>query len=348
MSRDEIVVQGAREHNLKGFDLRIPRGALTTITGVSGSGKSSLAFDTIFQEGQRRFVESLSAYARQFLGNLDKPRVDRIDGLSPTVSIDQKTTNRNPRSTVGTITEIHDHLRLLFARLGEASCPECGKGLAALTKDQIAERILQRGGNQPASVLAPLVRGRKGEYRKELSQLRLKGWTRARIDGEVKRLDEPISLARNKKHTIELVVDRFSLTAENATRLAEAVGQALNLGSGTCAVLIGEQYQEYASALACQECGVSLPEIEPRLFSFNSPYGACPECEGLGLKRAIDPALVVRDAALSIREGAIGTIGSNGVLPYSNLGVESLEQVAAHYGFSLDQPWKSPPSPSRR
>ncbi|MFH0945480.1 MAG: excinuclease ABC subunit UvrA [Planctomycetota bacterium] len=340
MSLNEIVVEGAREHNLKSIDLRIPRSALTTITGVSGSGKSSLAFDTIFQEGQRRFIESLSAYARQFLGNLDKPRVDRVDGLSPTISIDQKTVNRNPRSTVGTITEIHDHLRLLFARLGEAHCPKCGRGLVAQTRDQIADRLLGQAKGGTVQVLAPIIRGRKGEYRKDLEGLRLKGFVRARIDGTVRRLDEEISLSRYQKHTIEVVVDRLRATAERRGRLAEAVEAAFKLADGVVAALIGEEHALFSSRLACPDCELDFPELEPRLFSFNSPYGACRSCSGLGMSQRFDPRLLVPDENLSIREGAIATTSRTGYVTYSRLGPESLERVASAFRFSLDTPWK--------
>ncbi|MBI4880469.1 MAG: excinuclease ABC subunit UvrA, partial [Planctomycetes bacterium] len=341
MTLNEIVVQGAREHNLKGLDLRVPRGTLTTITGVSGSGKSSLAFDTIFQEGQRRFVESLSAYARQFLGNLEKPRVDRVDGLSPTVSIDQKTANRNPRSTVGTITEIHDHLRLLYARLGTPHCEKCGRALAAQTRDQIADRLLALGEGQSVQVLAPIVRGRKGEYRKELESLRLKGFVRARIDGRIQRLDEPVALDRYRKHTIELVIDRLTASRERLLRIAEALDTALKMAGGCAAALVGDEHVTFSSRLACPDCELDFPELEPRLFSFNSPYGACPICSGLGATRRFDPGLIVPDPELSISDGAIRTMTRTGYLAYSRLGPESLREVARVFGFSLDQPWKT-------
>lgn len=341
MPLNDIVVQGAREHNLKGIDLTVPRGTLTTVTGVSGSGKSSLAFDTIFQEGQRRFVESLSAYARQFLGNLDKPRVDRVDGLSPTISIDQKTVNRNPRSTVGTITEIYDHLRLLLARLGEAHCPGCDRLLAAQTRDQMADRLLEAGAGQGIQILAPIVQGRKGEYRKELESLRLKGFVRARIDGEICRLDEEIRLSRYKKHTIEVVVDRVKATPERLSRIAEALETALQLANGVAAALVGDEHMLFSSRLACPDCGSDFPELEPRLFSFNSPYGACDACSGLGQQKRFDEALLIPDPALSIREGAIQVMSKKGYLAYARLGPESLEKVARTFRFSLDQPWSS-------
>ncbi|MFG0317917.1 MAG: excinuclease ABC subunit UvrA [Planctomycetota bacterium JB042] len=344
MTLREIVVQGAREHNLKGVDLRVPRGTLTTITGVSGSGKSSLAFDTIYQEGQRRFVESLSAYARQFLGTLEKPKVDHVEGLSPTISIDQKTVNRNPRSTVGTITEIHDHLRLLFARLGTPHCVECGRTLSAQTRDQIADRLLERGAGRRVQVLAPIVRGRKGEYRKELEALRLKGFVRARVDGEEVRLDEPESLprlARNKKHDIEVVVDRLKPTPDKAGRLAEAVETAARMAGGVVAATIDDEEVTFSASLSCPDCGVDFPELEPRLFSFNSPYGACDACAGLGESRSFDVDLIVPNQEKSIREGCFATMTKTGYLTYSRLGPEALEEVARFFGFTLDQPWRT-------
>ncbi len=341
MTQREIVVQGAREHNLKGVDLRLPRGAFTTITGVSGSGKSSLAFDTIYQEGQRRFIESLSAYARQFLGTLEKPKVDHVEGLSPTISIDQKTVNRNPRSTVGTVTEIFDHLRLLFARLGTPHCPRCRRALSAQTKDQIADRILAAGDGRRVHVLAPVVRGRKGEYTKELDGFRLKGFVRARIDGEVRRIDEPIRLSRYQKHTIELVIDRLVLAKDKANRLAEAIEAALKLGDGNVGALIDDEHVAYSARLSCPDCEIDFPELEPRLFSFNSPYGACPECSGIGETRRFDPELIVPNPELSIAGGAIATMTKTGYLSYSRLGPESLKKVARTFGFRLDQPWNT-------
>ncbi|MBK6940211.1 MAG: excinuclease ABC subunit UvrA [Planctomycetes bacterium] len=337
----EIVVQGAREHNLKGVDLRLPRGSLTTITGVSGSGKSSLAFDTIFQEGQRRFVESLSSYARQFLGNVEKPRVDHVEGLSPTISIDQKTVNRNPRSTVGTITEIFDHLRLLFARLGTPHCTGCDRELTAQTKDQIADRLVASSEGKRLQVLAPVIQGRKGEYRKELEQLRLKGFVRARVDGEERRLDEEIKLSRYVKHTIEVVVDRLVGAKDKAGRVAEAVEQALKLTNGVVAALIDDQHVEFSAKRSCSACGTDFPDLEPRLFSFNSPFGACPECNGLGLRRTFDAALLIEDENLSIAQGALKAMTKTGYLAYARLGPESLKRVAQHFGFTLDQPWKT-------
>jgi excinuclease ABC subunit A len=301
----EIVIQGAREHNLKGVDLRLPRGALITMTGVSGSGKSSLAFDTIYQEGQRRFVESLSSYARQFLGQTEKPKVEHIEGLSPTISIDQKTVNRSPRSTVGTVTEIWDHLRLLFARLGSPLCPSCGKPVFPQSAEQIVERVLAERAGRQLTFLAPIVKDRKGEYRKEIEALRMKGYARARIDGVVRRLDEPIELARYERHTIEVVLDRIEVAAAKRARIAEAVENGLRLGDGIVSVLDDEQHDTFSARLSCPECGVSLPEMEPRTFSFNSPHGACPHCDGLGVADSVDPGLVVPYPDKTIDGGAI-------------------------------------------
>lgn len=282
---DQIVVANACVHNLKGVDLDLPRDSLVVFTGVSGSGKSSLAFDTIYQEGQRRFMESLSSYARQFLGKMERPEVDRVEGLSPTISIDQKTVNRNPRSTVGTVTEIADHMRLLMARLGQAHCPECDTPITAQSPGQIADDILDLPVHTSVILLAPIVQDRKGEYRKELADLREKGWLRARIDGEIRRLDEDIELARYEKHTIEVVLDRIKVQPEVRGRLVEGVERGLAMAKGTLTALVGpdQELRTWSSDRACpQHPGVSIPELEPRLFSFNAPQGACPTCSGLG------------------------------------------------------------------
>ena len=306
MSQRDIVVRGAREHNLKGIDVTIPRGSLTTVTGVSGSGKSSLAFDTIQREGQRRYVESLSAYARQFLGQCEKPRVDHVEGLSPTVSIDQKSVNSNPRSTVGTITEVHDHLRLLFARLGTPHCVQCGKPVQSWTADGIVERIVSAHNGRQVTLLGTLIRERKGEYRKELEALRTKGYVRARIDGEIRRLDEPIELARYERHSIEVVLDRVRVATEQRARVAEAVQAGLALGLGEIVVCCDAAGEERCSTMrACPDCNTSLTELEPRLFSFNSPQGACVQCDGLGESGVVDLNLVVPDRTKSIEEGAV-------------------------------------------
>jgi excinuclease ABC subunit A len=335
----DIVVRGAREHNLKGVDLRIPRGALVTMTGVSGSGKSSLAFDTLYQEGRRRFVESLSSYARQFLGRTEKPKVEHLEGLSPAVSIDQKTVNRSPRSTVGTTTEIYDHLRLLFARLGTPHCPTCGKTVDAQSAQQIADRILAVHAGKALMILAPLVKDRKGEYRKELDELRLKGYVRARIDGEIKRLDEPIELARYERHTIEVVLDRLKIDPDKAGRLAEAIEAGLKLGQGVVATQDGDRYEQYSSKFACPDCGVDLPEMEPRTFSFNSPHGACAKCDGLGETADVDPGLVVPDPSLTVDDGAIAPMkGASWTLKH-HFGREVIVAVCDHFKIPRDKPW---------
>ncbi len=341
-SQREIVVIGAREHNLKGVDIRLPRGALIAMTGVSGSGKSSLAFDTIFQEGQRRFVESLSSYARQFLGRTEKPKVEHIEGLSPTISIDQKTVNRSPRSTVGTVTEIHDHLRLMFARMGTPHCPSCGKPVAAQTSDRITDRVMASRAGKSVMVLAPIVKDRKGEYRKELEELRMKGYVRARIDGLVRRLDEPIELARFERHTIEVVLDRIKIEEERRSRLAEAVENGLKLGGGVVGVLETDDGvpESFSSRAACPDCDVSLPEMEPRTFSFNSPHGACPSCDGLGEREDVDPRLVIPDTTLSLAQGAIApSHGASWSLRH-HMGADILEAVCEGLNVPWDVPWR--------
>jgi len=345
----DIVVHGASEHNLRHVDVTIPRLALTTITGVSGSGKSSLAFDTIYQEGQRRYVESLSAYARQFLGRIEKPKVDRIDGLSPALLIDQKTVNRNPRSTVGTITEIWDHLRLLYARLGEPHCPECGAVVAGQTRDAIVDTLLQRYAGRRLMLLAPIVRDRKGEYRKELEAWRLKGFARAIVDGVERRLDEKLDLRRNVRHTIDLVIDRLSPSLERRARLAEAVEAAAALAEGLVGVRLEDgEMVSFSTLKTCPRGHGEFPEMEPRLFSFNSPHGACPACDGLGRSWQPDPDKVVGDASLSIRGGALRVMDKSGYLGYVRLGPRSLETLARTFGIDLDRPWKELPERSRR
>jgi excinuclease ABC subunit A len=334
-----VVVQGAREHNLKGVNVCFPRDSLCTFTGVSGSGKSSLAYHTIYQEGQRRFLESLSSYARQFLGRMEKPRVDHIEGLSPTVSIDQKSTSHSARSTVGTLTEVADFLRLLYSRLGLPSCPECGSQIEAWSPDRIVDAILQEGSGRKAMLLAPVVRERKGSYRKELVEWRQKGFVRARIDGDLRRLDEDIELERYVYHTIELVVDRLTLRAEDRSRLAEAVEQALSLGDGTLAVLLDDDYRLFSARRSCPEGHGSIPEMEPRLFSFNSPIGACATCDGLGQVAGFDPDLLVADPDKSLREGAVSLFTAEGKLVYSRLTLDHLAQVGTQCGFDLDTPW---------
>ncbi|MFT7463954.1 MAG: excinuclease ABC subunit A, partial [Pseudohongiellaceae bacterium] len=349
MSLRDIVVRGARENNLTGFDVTIPRLKLTTITGVSGSGKSSLAFDTIYQEGQRRYVESLSSYARQFLGRMEKPAVDHIDGLSPTLLIDQKTVNRNPRSTVGTITEVLDHLRLLFARLGRPRCPTCGVPVAAQSLDAIVETLLTDWAGKRLVVLAPVVRDRKGEYRKDLEGWRLKGHTRAWIDGQEHRLDDEISLRRNVRHTIELVVDRIKPEASKRNRLAEAVETACQLAGGLVWVRAdGQEPLAFSTLSTCPDGHGEFPEMEPRLFSFNSPHGACPDCEGLGERRQPDVAKLVGNEKLSLREGALKISNRAGYMSYVRLGPSSLEAIGKAFKIDLDCPWKDLPKRARQ
>ncbi|GAW29291.1 MULTISPECIES: excinuclease ABC subunit UvrA [unclassified Carboxydocella] len=330
----DIVVKGARVHNLKNIDITIPRDKLVVLTGLSGSGKSSLAFDTIYAEGQRRYVESLSAYARQFLGQMDKPDVDYIEGLSPAISIDQKTTSRNPRSTVGTVTEIYDYLRLLFARIGRPHCPRCGQPIQQQSLDQMLDQILGLPSASRLQILAPLVRGRKGEHAKLLEEIRKQGYVRVRIDGQIYDLNEPISLEKNKKHTIEVVVDRIVLKEGIRQRLADSLEVALKLGEGIAVVdVIDGEELTFSENFACIDCGISIEEIAPRLFSFNSPFGACPECTGLGQKMEIDPELVIPDPEKSIAEGAI--------LPYSSTNQwmwQLLAAVSKHFGFDLHTP----------
>ena len=335
MSLDKISIRGAREHNLKNIDLDIPRDKLVVITGLSGSGKSSLAFDTIYAEGQRRYVESLSAYARQFLGQMDKPDVDHIEGLSPAVSIDQKTTSKNPRSTVGTVTEIYDYLRLLFARVGIPHCPECGCVIEKQSAEQIVDSILELPEGTKFQVLAPVVKGRKGEYGKLFEELKAEGFTRVRVDGQVRTLDEGVALDKKFKHTIEVVLDRLVMKKGIGLRLAESVEMALRLANGTVTVAVvdGEEH-EYSQALACPTHGFSMDELAPRDFSFNAPYGACPECLGLGSRLEADPDLVVPDPTLTLAEGAIKPYSGN-----LNYYPQLVEAAAKHLGISIDVPW---------
>ena len=340
---DWIIISGAREHNLKNINLRLPRDRLIVMTGLSGSGKSSLAFDTIYAEGQRRYVESLSAYARQFLGQMDKPDVDHIEGLSPAISIDQKSATRNPRSTVGTITEVHDYLRLLYSRIGKAHCPSCGKPIERQTSQQIIERVGELGTGTRLSILAPVVRGRKGEYSRLLSEVRRKGYARARVDGELLDLEEEIRLERYRRHDIEVVVDRLVLKEGVRRRLADSLETALELGEGMVIVAVENDGDRYFSEhFSCPQCDISLPEMEPRMFSFNSPYGACPECSGLGFLQVIDPELVVPDPAFSLEEGA--------VVPWpgtSSFSYRLLEALADKYEFSMDTPFRELPEEIR-
>lgn len=334
MAKDKIIVKGARVHNLKNIDVSIPRDKLVVITGLSGSGKSSLAFDTIYAEGQRRYVESLSAYARQFLGQMDKPDVDYIEGLSPAISIDQKTTSRNPRSTVGTVTEIYDYLRLLFARIGHPHCPECGRPISQQTVEQIVDNLLELPEGTKIQILAPLVKGRKGEHAKVFEDVRKNGYVRVRVNGELREVTEEIKLAKNKKHNIEAVVDRIVIRPDSAARLADSLELALNLSGGTVLIdVVDGEELVFSQNFACTECGISMEEISPRMFSFNNPYGACPECSGLGMKMEIDSDLVITDRTKPLSEGTIQPWSSPGSWYY-----QALTNLGAAYGFTMDTP----------
>ncbi|MBD0384136.1 excinuclease ABC subunit UvrA [Paenibacillus sedimenti] len=335
MSRDNIVIKGARAHNLKNIDVTIPRDKFVVLTGLSGSGKSSLAFDTIYAEGQRRYVESLSAYARQFLGQMDKPDVDSIEGLSPAISIDQKTTSRNPRSTVGTVTEIYDYLRLLFARIGRPHCPTHGIEITSQTVEQMVDRIMEYPERTKLQILAPLVSGRKGEHTKLFTDIQKQGFVRVRVNGETLDLSEKIELDKNKKHTIDVVVDRIVVKDDVHARLADSLETALKLANGRVIVdVIDQEELMFSQNLACPECGFSIEELAPRMFSFNSPFGACPECDGLGSQMIIDPDLLVPNNKLSIEEGAFEAwAGST-----SNYYPQYLAAVCEHYGIPRDMP----------
>ena len=339
MANDFIRIRGARAHNLKSIDIDLPRNKLIVMTGLSGSGKSSLAFDTIYAEGQRRYVESLSSYARQFLGQMDKPEVDLIQGLSPAISIDQKTTSRNPRSTVGTVTEIYDHLRLMYARIGVPHCPQCGREIQRQTVDQIIDAITALPERTKIMLLAPVVRGRKGEHAKLLEDMQKKGFVRARIDGELYELAEAPALAKTKKHTIEIVVDRIIIRPDLQQRLTDSLETALNLGGGLVSVIEMESNKEtlYSQNYACPDCGISIEALEPRLFSFNNPYGACPCCTGLGVLLKMDPDIVIPDRSKSLNEGAIRVSGWN-TSDSGSMAASYLRGLAEAYNFSLDAP----------
>jgi len=346
-SPSHIDVRGAREHNLRGIDVRIPRDALVVITGLSGSGKSSLAFDTIYAEGQRRYVESLSAYARQFLEQMAKPEVESIEGLSPAISIEQRTTSRNPRSTVGTTTEVHDYLRLLYARVGKPHCPGCGRPIASQTPSQMTDRVLALGEGTKLAVMAPVVRGRKGEYRKELDAFRRQGFVRVRIDGEMRDLSDEIRLAKTHKHDIDVVVDRLAVKEAGRARIAESIETALRLADGLVTIDVGPGRDEWllSERNACASCGVSFPELEPRSFSFNSPHGACSRCSGLGTTDALDPARIVADPERPLGKGAIAPWGSPRPQRYY---AQLLAALATHFGVSLDTPWRELPAAARK
>ena len=339
--QDKIVVKGARANNLKNIDVTIPRDKLVVLTGLSGSGKSSLAFDTIYAEGQRRYVESLSSYARMFLGQMDKPDVDYIDGLSPAISIDQKTTSKNPRSTVGTVTEIYDYLRLLWARVGVPHCPKCGKEIRQQTIDQIIDQVLALPEGTRIQVMAPVIRGKKGEYAKVFENARKSGYVRVRVDGSLYELDEEIKLEKNKKHSIEIIVDRLIIRPDIRQRLTDSVETASALAGGIVVVNLLREEQDlmFSQNYACEDCGISIEELTPRMFSFNNPFGACPTCTGLGFQQKVDPDLVIPDKNLSILEGAIQASGWNNIRG-DGISRMYFDALAKKYHFSLSTPWK--------
>src|SRR3989440_9264493 len=340
MAQEELVVHGAREHSLKDIDVRLPRNKLICITGLSGSGKSSLAFDTIYAEGQRRYVESLSAYARQFLQMMEKPDVDSIEGLSPAISIDQKTTSRNPRSTVGTVTEIYDYLRLLYARVGRPHCPICGKPISGQSQESIVDQILQLPEGTKFTVNAPVVRDRKGEYKDVFEELRGEGFTRVKVDGQQRLLEDEITLDKKFKHTIEVVVDRLTMKPDLRTRLAQSVETAAQLADGLVATDVVDEANPrsmlFSERFACPDHGVSLPELQPRIFSFNSPHGACPRCTGLGAQREIAPDLFVPDPTVSIGEGALDPWSVGNSSFYESV----IQAIADRWEIDLDKPWQ--------
>src|SRR5438093_4561280 len=336
MPAQVIKISGARQHNLKNLHVEIPREKLVVLTGLSGSGKSSLAFDTIYAEGQRRYVESLSAYARQFLEQMEKPDVDLIEGLSPAISIEQKTTGSNPRSTVGTVTEIYDYLRLLFANIGVPHCPNCGKEITSQSLERIVDMVMLYPQDARINVLAPIARGRKGEFKKELAALRTRGFTKARIDGQFRSLEEDISLDRRRNHTIEVVVDRVIVRGGVERRLTESVDVALNLAED---IVVINSYEGgdrlFSRRLACVDCGISVPEMTPRAFSFNSPHGACPDCQGLGAMVDFDPARIVPDETKSLADGAIAPWARGD----RKLVREQLQSLARDFGIDLSVPF---------
>lgn len=337
MANDKIIIRGAREHNLKNIDVTLPRDSLVVMTGLSGSGKSSLAFDTIFADGQRRYMESLSSYARMFLGQMEKPDVDSIEGLSPAISIDQKTTSKNPRSTVGTVTEIYDYLRLMYARIGTPHCPVCGREIKQQTVDEIVDKVLELPERTKFQVLAPVVRGRKGEHQKEFEAARKSGYSRVRVDGIAYDLSEKITLEKNKKHSIEIVVDRLVIKDGIKSRLTESIETAGNLTGGLVYIdVIDGEELHFSQSYACPEHGVSIEELVPRMFSFNNPYGACPKCTGLGSYRRVDPDLIMPNAGLSIRQGAIKASGWN--YAEGTIAAMYIDALAEKHGFSVDQP----------
>ena len=343
MRKDEIVIQGARENNLKNIDLTIPRDKMIVFTGVSGSGKTSLAFDTIYAEGQRRYVESLSSYARMFLGQMEKPEVDYIEGLSPAISIDQKTTNKNPRSTVGTVTEIYDYLRLLYARVGVPHCPKCGKVISQQTLDQIVDKVMSFPEGSRVQILAPVVRRKKGEHQKVFENARKSGYVRVRVNGIIYDLSEEIELEKQKKHSIEIVVDRLVVREDIRKRLADSIEIALHTGNGIVMILNGEEENIFSQNYACDDCGISMEELSPRMFSFNNPLGACPKCSGIGLLKRVDPSLVLISDELSVLEGAFSVSGWRAPDKEDSMANATFRGLAKKYNFSLNTPVKNLP-----
>ena len=344
MAKQFIKIRGASEHNLKNISVDIPRNELVVLTGLSGSGKSSLAFDTIYAEGQRRYMESLSSYARQFLGQMEKPEVESIEGLSPAISIDQKSTNRNPRSTVGTVTEIYDYMRLLYARIGIPHCPKCGKAIEKQTVDQMVDQLMDLPERTKLQLLAPVVRGRKGEHVKVLEQAKKSGYVRVRIDGNLYELSEEIKLEKNIKHNIEIVVDRLVVRPGIEKRLTDSIESVLALANGLLLVDSGEgEILRFSQSFSCPDCGISVDEVEPRSFSFNNPFGACPECFGLGYKMEFDENLMIPDQSLSISQGAIVVMGWQSCTDKGSFTGAVLEALAQTYHFSLDTPFEDYP-----
>lgn len=348
MKNNEIKIEGARVHNLKNVSLNIPREKLVVLTGLSGSGKSSLAFDTIYAEGQRRYVESLSSYARMFLGQMDKPDVDYIEGLSPAISIDQKTTSKNPRSTVGTVTEIYDYLRLLYARIGIPHCPKCGKEVKKQTVDQITDKILSLPERSRIQILAPVVTAKKGEHKSIFENAKKSGFVRIKVDGEMYDISEPPTLKKTQKHTIEIVIDRLIVKDDISSRLSDSIETAFKLSGDIVTVeIIGGETMRFSQSYACDDCGISLPEPEPRMFSFNNPFGACPHCDGLGVLINIDPDLVVVDKNASLISGAIKCSGWNNYSDPSSIAYMAYEAIADKFGFDLDTPYKDIPEDAK-
>ncbi len=342
--QESIFIKGARENNLKNIDVEIPRDKLVVITGLSGSGKSSLAFDTIYAEGQRRYVESLSSYARMFLGQMEKPNVESIEGLSPAISIDQKSTNRNPRSTVGTVTEIYDYLRLLYARIGIPHCPNCGREIKKQTIDQMVDQLMELPERTKIQLLAPVVRGRKGEHAKVFEQAKKSGFVRVRVDGSIYELSEEIKLDKNKKHNVDIVVDRLAIKEGIGKRLTDSIETIMKLSEGLMTVdVVGGQELNFSQSFSCPDCNISIAEVEPRSFSFNNPFGACPECFGLGFKMEFDLRLMIPDESLSIDEGAITVLGWQSVTEKSSYTRAIMEALAKEYGFSLSTPFQDYP-----